>query len=72
MDPAPAALVTGGARGIGAAIALELARNGFDVAIFDMIDGAETAAAVEQAGRRALGICGDVTGATGPVVTHVA
>ena len=63
MDPSPAALVTGGARGIGAAIAAELARNGCDVAVLDVIDAGQTAAAVEAAGRRALAIRGDVASA---------
>ena len=57
----PAALVTGAARGIGAAIAVELARAGCDVAVFDVLDGQETVAAVKQAGRSGLGIVGDVT-----------
>ena len=64
MDSARAALVTGGGRGMGAAIAGELARNGFDVAMLDVIDCAETVATVEAAGRRALGVRGDVTSGT--------
>jgi 3-oxoacyl-[acyl-carrier protein] reductase len=55
------ALVTGGARGIGAAIALELARRGCDVAVLDVIDSAATAGQIEAAGRRALALSGDVT-----------
>jgi NAD(P)-dependent dehydrogenase (short-subunit alcohol dehydrogenase family) len=60
VSRSPAALVTGGAKGIGAAIAAELARDGHDVAVLDVLDAAETVAAVEAAGRRALGIRGDV------------
>ncbi|MGA2265295.1 MAG: 3-ketoacyl-ACP reductase [Phycisphaerae bacterium] len=61
--PNPVALVTGGARGIGAAIAMELARGGCDVAVFDVIAADATVAAVEQAGQKALGLVGDVTSA---------
>jgi 3-oxoacyl-[acyl-carrier protein] reductase len=57
------ALVTGGARGIGRAIALQLAKDGADVALFDLAAGGleETAGAVRALGRRALTISGDVT-----------
>ena len=61
MNQTPAALVTGAARGIGAAIAIELAGQGHDVAVLDVIDAAETARAVEQAGSKALCLTGDVT-----------
>jgi len=57
------ALVTGGARGIGAAIAVALAKEGCDVAVVDRAvdDGARTVArAIEAAGRRALVIAADV------------
>lgn len=63
MSESPVALVTGAARGIGAAIAVELAGNGFDVAVFDVIDSSDTVAAVESAGQRGLSISGDVTSA---------
>jgi 3-oxoacyl-[acyl-carrier protein] reductase len=56
-----AALVTGAARGIGAAIAVELARSGLDVAVFDMIDASATVAAVQALGRKAIAFAGDVT-----------
>jgi 3-oxoacyl-[acyl-carrier protein] reductase len=48
------ALVTGGARGIGAAIARRLAEHGANVAIVDVVDaGAETARELEEATGRA-------------------
>ena len=61
------ALVTGGASGIGRAIALRLARDGADVAVLDLRP--EPAAAVAQEitalGRRALALGADVTDAAG-------
>jgi 3-oxoacyl-[acyl-carrier protein] reductase len=58
-----AALVTGGARGIGRAIVLRLATQGADVAFSykgNTAAAEETAAAVEALGRRALALQGDV------------
>ena len=63
MTAHSAALVTGAARGIGAAIAAELASGGHDVAAFDVLEPAETVSAVQATGRQALGIMGDVTSA---------
>jgi 2-deoxy-D-gluconate 3-dehydrogenase len=49
-----AALVTGGSRGIGRAIALKLAALGADVALLQRGDAAESVSAVERLGRRAV------------------
>src|SRR5690349_6794392 len=71
------ALVTGGARGIGAATARRLARHGADVAVLDLDEAAaaRTAEAIaEETGRRTLGLAADVTDAEqiGTAVDRVA
>jgi 3-oxoacyl-[acyl-carrier protein] reductase len=59
------AIVTGAARGIGAATALRLARDGFAVGVLDLDETAskETVAAIEAAGGRALAVGADVSDA---------
>ncbi len=48
------AIVTGGARGIGAAAALALAREGANVFVVDLIDASATVKKIEAMGRRAI------------------
>jgi NAD(P)-dependent dehydrogenase (short-subunit alcohol dehydrogenase family) len=59
----PVALVTGARRGIGAAIAIELAARGFDVAITDITaEGADTTlAAIARHGARAVLVESDLS-----------
>ena len=59
-----AALVTGAARRIGRAIALELGRAGFDVAVHHNnsgADAADTVREIEALGRRAVALQADLT-----------
>jgi NAD(P)-dependent dehydrogenase (short-subunit alcohol dehydrogenase family) len=57
-----AALVTGASYGIGAAAAIALAQQGFDVVVTDLRaeDATETVKAIEAAGRRGLALALDV------------
>src|SRR4051812_23597653 len=59
------AVVTGAARGIGAATALRLARDGFAVAVIDLDEGSAkgTVEEIESAGGRALAVGADVSDA---------
>jgi 2-hydroxycyclohexanecarboxyl-CoA dehydrogenase len=60
---ARAAIVTGGGRGIGRAIALALAQDGRSVAVADVLgeEARAVAAAIEHTGARAVGVELDVT-----------
>jgi len=55
------ALVTGAAQGIGAAMALHLAKNGAKVVVTDVIDTADAVKSINDAGGQAVGLKVDVT-----------
>jgi 3-oxoacyl-[acyl-carrier protein] reductase len=63
MSDSPVAIVTGGARGIGRGIALELAKNGYDLVISDIanLESAEEARGlIQDMGQNCLVVQGDV------------
>lgn len=57
------AVVTGGAQGIGRALATRLAQDGASIVVADVQDAAAAAAALASAGHRARGVTADVTAA---------
>ncbi|MCS7119774.1 MAG: 3-ketoacyl-ACP reductase [Nitrososphaerota archaeon] len=60
----PVALITGAARGIGAAIAVELARNGFDIAVNDICEpeqASQVLDGIKAAGCKAIFIRADIS-----------
>jgi NAD(P)-dependent dehydrogenase (short-subunit alcohol dehydrogenase family) len=62
-ESVPVAVITGGSRGIGRAVAVALAQQGWDIAFSYLSNEAaaqETAALVQGAGRRALAVRADV------------
>jgi 3-oxoacyl-[acyl-carrier protein] reductase len=63
MSDVPVALVTGAARGIGAAVSARLAESRFDLALLDVLDCEDTAKCVRKANRQALCLQADVAAA---------
>ncbi|MBP8604615.1 MAG: 2-dehydro-3-deoxy-D-gluconate 5-dehydrogenase KduD [Phycisphaerae bacterium] len=55
------AIVTGGARGLGQAIAVGLAEAGADIALADVLDMSETKGQIEKLGRRCIAITADLS-----------
>ena len=55
------AIVTGAARGIGAAIAKSLAAEGANVAVNDIREPTETIEAIRAMGRKSISLVGDVS-----------
>ncbi len=66
MGQKKVALVTGAARGIGNGIALQLAKDGYSIAIMDVLkqeDVAENITPIEETGMEVLYLRGDITSA---------
>jgi 3-oxoacyl-[acyl-carrier protein] reductase len=63
MSENKVAIVTGSARGIGKAIALKLAKDGYDVVISDILEDVakETAKEIEALGQKSLVVVADVS-----------
>lgn len=73
MNTTRCALVTGAAGGIGKAVALKLAAEGWPIAACDSHDGAlDTAAEIREAGGASLGLVWDIRDAEGALDAHAA
>jgi NAD(P)-dependent dehydrogenase (short-subunit alcohol dehydrogenase family) len=55
------AIITGAARGIGAEMAKRMAKEGANVVVADVLDTANTVAAIKAAGGKAIGLSVDIT-----------